>query len=49
MKLGEALAELGSDAEVIIVPDRDHSNLLTSDLFAKMRRQMSAAFREHHK
>ncbi len=46
--LKESLAELESDAVVELVPDRDHMNLLTSAVKDRIRREMTAAFREHH-
>jgi hypothetical protein len=42
--LGETLKSLGSDAAVEIVPGKDHSNVLTADLLARIRREMSAAY-----
>ncbi|MBS0210738.1 MAG: hypothetical protein JSS27_17480 [Planctomycetes bacterium] len=46
-KLAARLKELGSDAEIKIVPDRDHSNLMTTEVYAEIRRQMSRKYREH--
>lgn len=46
--LAETLRELGSDAQVSVVAGRDHSNILTDELRAQMRREMSDAFRRHH-
>lgn len=47
-RLQEALTELGSDAEVEIHEGKDHGSVITRDLQAKIRRQMSEAFRRHH-
>jgi hypothetical protein len=44
-KLAATLSQLGSDAEVTIVPDRDHANLMTPELYARIRREMSQSFR----
>jgi hypothetical protein len=41
--LKDALARLKSDAEVEIIPDRDHSTLLDAALAARIDRQMKAA------
>jgi pimeloyl-ACP methyl ester carboxylesterase len=43
--LGETLKELGSDAEVTIIDGADHGSLLTPELYARMRRQMSEKYR----
>ena len=45
---GESLKELGSDAVVEIVPGKDHSNLLTPEIRARIRKEMTAAFLKHH-
>lgn len=47
-RLAETLRQLGSDAEVEIVPGRNHFNLLDSASVERDRRQMSAAFLRHH-
>lgn len=46
--LKQSLARLGSDAEITLVPDRNHSTLLTPELFAEIYRQMSQAYLRHH-
>jgi hypothetical protein len=43
-KLGATLKKLGSDAVVEILPGRDHSNVMTAELAARIRREMSAAY-----
>lgn len=48
IRLAETLAELGSDAEITVVPEKNHSNLLTPELHAQIRQQMRAAFLAHH-
>jgi pimeloyl-ACP methyl ester carboxylesterase len=45
-RLGETLKGLGSDAEVTIVPGKDHGSVLTPDYFRKVQRQMSERFRK---
>jgi len=47
--LKEALEKLGSDAEIELVPGRDHFNLLSPDRVMQMRSQMVQAFLEHHR
>jgi hypothetical protein len=47
-RLAVTLKDLGSDAEVVVVPDKDHSNLLTKDLRSKIMRQMSDIYRAAH-
>ena len=42
------LKELGSDAEVEVVPGKDHGNVLTAALRSRERRQMTALFGRHH-
>ena len=44
-KLAQSLKDLGSDAQIVIVPGKGHGDLLTSDLRRQMRREMSAAFK----
>jgi hypothetical protein len=46
-KLAAALADLRSDAKIEIVPDKDHSNLMTSQMYARIRREMSDKFRTY--
>ncbi len=46
--LKESLANLGSDAVIEIVPDKNHSNLLTPELRDRLRREMSETFLKHH-
>jgi pimeloyl-ACP methyl ester carboxylesterase len=46
--LAQRLRELGSDAEIEIVPGASHSSFLTPDRIRTIRRQMSAAYRKHH-
>ncbi len=45
--LKAALARLGSDAEIEIIPGRDHGNLLDRSLRDRIAREMAARFREH--
>lgn len=47
-RLSETLRQLESDAEVEIVPGRNHSNILTAELVARMRHQMSEAYRRNN-
>lgn len=47
-QLAATLTQLGSDAEISVIPGKDHGNLLTPELLRKMRRQMSEAFLRHH-
>jgi enterochelin esterase-like enzyme len=44
-RLQQTLQKLGSDAEVEIIPGRDHGSVLTQSLFAKIHRQMWEAHR----
>ncbi len=46
--LGGTLKQLGSDAEVEIVPGADHGSVYTPDLARRIRRQMSDVFFRHH-
>ena len=46
--LKESLSQLGSDAVVEIVPDKDHGSLLTSELRDRIRREMSERYLKHH-
>lgn len=43
-RLAASLHALDSDAQIEIVPGKDHGSLLTPELFARIRREMSAAF-----
>ncbi|HEX7449788.1 MAG TPA: alpha/beta hydrolase-fold protein [Pirellulales bacterium] len=45
-KLADSMKQLGSDAEIVVVPGRDHRDLLSADLIHQMRRQMTEAFRK---
>lgn len=45
--LKEALQELGSDAQIEIVPGADHGSVLTPQLRARQRREMSEVYRRH--
>ncbi len=47
-RLAETLEELGSDAEIIVVPEASHSSVLRSKPAQQMRQQMVDAFRKHH-
>jgi pimeloyl-ACP methyl ester carboxylesterase len=47
-RLAKTLKDLGSDAEVVVVPDKNHSDLLTNDLRHKIMRQMSEMFLAAH-
>lgn len=47
-KLAEAMKQLGGDAEILVVPGRDHRDLLTPELIHQMRRQMTEAFHRGH-
>ena len=38
------LKQLGSDAVIEIVPGKDHGTLVTAELAARMRREMSEAY-----
>ncbi len=42
--LKESLKQLGSDAEIEIVPGRDHFNLLEKSLLLRIRREMAERF-----
>jgi S-formylglutathione hydrolase FrmB len=46
--LKKTLEELGSDAVVEMVPGRDHMNLMTPSLVARIRSEMVQAFLKHH-
>lgn len=46
--LDKTLKKLGSDADIQIVPGKDHSSVLTKELIGSMRRQMSDAFLKSH-
>jgi hypothetical protein len=47
-KLAETLKQLGSDAEVLVVPGKNHSDLLSKELRHKIMRQMTEAFLAVH-
>lgn len=47
-RLGKTLEQLGSDADVKLVEGGSHGSILTPELYARFRREMSAAFRKHH-
>jgi hypothetical protein len=49
VQLADSLKRLGSDAEVTVLAGESHSSLLTPEFFRKMRRQMTAKYREHHR
>ena len=42
------LKQLGSDAEVEVVPGKDHGSVLTAELRSRQRRQMTALFDKYH-
>jgi len=42
------LKELGSDAEVEVVPGKDHGSVLTAALVKRQRQQMTESFRRYH-
>jgi S-formylglutathione hydrolase FrmB len=44
-RLAESLKQLGSDAQITIVPGADHGTVLNSNYFRRARRQMSDAYR----
>lgn len=46
--LGERMKELGSDANIEMFPGKDHMNLLSPDLRARIDREMTAKFLENH-
>ena len=48
-RLAESLRQLGSDAEIEVLPGRDHGGVLSGERLAKIRRQMSEAYLQHHK
>jgi S-formylglutathione hydrolase FrmB len=43
-RLGDSLKALGSDAVAEIVPGKDHSTVMTAELAARIRREMSEAY-----
>ncbi len=47
VRLAETLKQLGSDAQITIVLNADHTTVLTPDYFRQARRQMTEAFRKH--
>lgn len=46
VRLAESLKQLGSDAEITVVPGADHSTVLSADYYRQSRKQMSEAFRK---
>lgn len=46
--LAETMKQLGSDAEVVVVPGKDHRNLLSPELIHQMRRQMTETYHRAH-
>jgi len=46
--LKEALAKLGSDAVVEVVPGRDHGSIVDKALRERIHKEIAAAFRRHH-
>src|SRR5262249_42744905 len=47
-RFADTLTRLGADAEVFVVPGKNHSDLLSKDLRHKIMRQMSAVFLAAH-
>lgn len=47
-RLAATLKELGSDAEVVVVPDRNHTDVLTKELRHKVMRTMSQMYLAAH-
>ncbi|MEX2119177.1 MAG: alpha/beta hydrolase-fold protein [Pirellulales bacterium] len=47
-KLAETLEQLGSDAQVEIIPGKHHGNVLTPEVVSRIRRQMSQAYLDVH-
>ena len=47
-RLAETVKELGSDAEVVVVPGKDHRDLLSKELRHKIMSQMSQKFLSAH-
>ena len=47
-KLASSLAALGSDAQVTILPGRNHANVLSAELCAEMRRGMTSRLIQKH-
>ena len=46
VRLAGSLKQLGSDAEITVVPGADHSTVLNADYYRQSRKQMSEAFRK---
>ncbi len=44
--LDQSLKQLGSDAEVILLPGRGHIDYLTPEFYAGVRQQMSELYRQ---
>ena len=49
VRLAESLKQLGSDAEIEIVPGANHSSLMTPQLIQRIRQSMVEQFRRHHR
>jgi len=47
-RLAETLGKLGSNAQIEIIPGKDHFNLATSDCRRRFRRQMSQTYLKHY-
>lgn len=45
--LKQSLAKLGSDAVIEIVPDKDHSTLMTSAVFKRIANEMAGSYRKN--
>jgi hypothetical protein len=45
-RLQQSLRELGSDARVELVPERDHFNLLSPELYRRLAEEMAAKYRQ---
>ena len=45
VRLAESLRELGSDAEITILPGKDHGGVLSAELLSRGRQQMSEVYR----
>lgn len=47
-RLAGSLKRLGSDAEIEVLPGADHGSLLTPELYARIRRQMTVTYQNSH-
>lgn len=47
-QLADSLQQLGSDAEITIIEGKGHSDVLTAELYATIRKQMTDAFLKYH-